>query len=169
MLKRYIWCVFLCLPLCAQIGDGWRALVDANDFEKARTFFANGVADDSLSEIGWFLTFTGAGPTTELENAALTILRRNPDSPASEFVLKWMMPYRECLSSWVEQAAAAVAGVNPDNPELKVLYAANARLHARYRDARPDFVAIADKAGFVTDWKITPRLGFNAVADFAKS
>jgi len=167
MLKKCV-CLLLCLPVCAQNGEGWRTLVDANDFEKARSFFANGLGDDSLAEIGWFLTFTGAGPTAELENAALTILRRNPESPASEFVMKWMTPYRECLSSWVEQAAAAVAGHNPDNPELKVLYAANARLHARYRDTRPDFVAIARKAGFVTDWKITPRYGFNAVADFAK-
>ncbi|MDJ0836893.1 MAG: hypothetical protein QNK37_10280 [Acidobacteriota bacterium] len=154
-------------PLWAQVSEGWQALV-YNDYEAARDAFAGADQNDTLAQIGWFLTYTGRGPTAELEDAGLTILRRDPTSGASEFVLKWMLPFRECLSSWVEQSTALCDGKTPNNPELKYLYATDARMRARYRTETPDFAGITSKAGFITQWLISPRYGAYPIADWSR-
>jgi len=165
MKTRFLLITLFCTPLLAQVDLGWRHLA-ANRYEEARTAFA--ASDETNAQIGWFLTHTGRGPTPELAEAGLTILRKDPASEASEFVLKWMMPLRECLPSWVEQAGALCEGVETTNPELRNVYGSNARLRARYRAARPDFPAITRASGVITDWKVSPIYGAYPLAEYRR-
>ncbi len=155
-------------PLAAQMDKAWREMADANRYPQARVLYEQ-AGDDPLARIGWFLTFSGEGPTTALQEAALTILGQDPDGPAAEFVLNWIEPFEECMPDWIERAGALTQGRNPDNPELKALVANHLRLRARQRSERPDFTAQANAAGFVTHWKVSERFGAYPIPAFDRS
>ncbi|CAM2067546.1 hypothetical protein SCOR_19345 [Sulfidibacter corallicola] len=158
-------------PLWAQAdGDverGWHLLADKNDMTGARGAFKPGKErGETLASIGWFLSFTGNGPTQELEDAALSVMRANPGGNASEFVLKWMSENRDCLPTWGAEAAALFDENVVTNPELMAHYANMRRFSSRAQKARPPFAQIAGEAAFITDWKISNRFGHYPIPAF---
>lgn len=162
-----LWALFA-LPLFAQLDPGWTLMVENNDYEGARTTFERVPAQDTLAQIGWFLSFSGNGPTRELREAALTVLRRDADSGAAEFVLKWMDRFEDCLVGWHEAIAPLLRG-NPTNPELKWLYAGHRRVLVRRDREPPRFRAVAREFGFVVDWKISARFGVSPIPSFERN
>ncbi len=165
--------LFLAMTLPATAADldaAWRKLAHDNDQEAARALFAEGrTPDDHQAAIGWFLTFSGQGPTEALNRAALTILREDPTSPAAEWVLKWMSQYRECLPNWGNDVAAIIAAAEPTNPELKVRYANMARFASRNEKEEPAFGEIARRAAFIADWKVSEKFGNYPIPAFDKT
>lgn len=160
MKTRILVCLWFFVPLMAQVDEGWRHLAVTHDMEAARTAFESVVDEgDALAEIGWFLTHTGDGPTESMQDAALRVIARNPDSPAAEFVMKWMHDYRECLGSWTENFGRLLADAEITNPELKVIYANTLRALARQKEDVPDLGGLSRKAGFATSWRLSERFG----------
>ena len=166
-MKAFLLCLLIALPLSASFDEAWQDLA-ANRFEPAREKFARLMKDDQLARIGWFLSFSFNGPTAELEEAGLAILRQDPESEAAEFVLKWMDQYRECRNNWVTGATAILEGHQPANPELMVSYATLFRAREKYDTGQPHFFKIASQAGFVTSWKISERFGAYPIPAFEK-
>ncbi|CAM2007813.1 tetratricopeptide repeat protein [Acanthopleuribacter pedis] len=160
----------LAAPLAAaDLEAAWNKLAKDNDPEAARVLFAEGrKAGDHQFAIGWFLTFSGQGPTEELNRAALTILREDPTSPAAEWVLKWMSQYRDCLPNWGNDVAQIIADARPGNAELMVRYANMNRFASRNRKEEPAFGAIAQRAAFLTEWKISENFGNYPIPAFDK-
>jgi len=158
--KKYAFLiVLLSLSLFASSDRAWTELLRFNRYDQARAQFEKEGLNDDLTRIGWFLTFTGNGPDEGMRQAGLRILREHPESASAEFVLKWIEPYRECLDNWLSHATAAMAGRNPENPELKILYSNYLRLHARFDTEAPDFTAISTNAGYITSWRFSQRFG----------
>ncbi len=151
--------VFLSIPLMASSDRAWSELLRFNRFEEARTLFESEGLNDDLTRIGWFLTFSGNGPNEALHQAALRIMKDYPESGSAEFVLKWVEPFRECFSDWVKEATDAMAGRQPENPELKILYSNYLRLQARFSEEVPDFTGISQDAGYITNWLFSERFG----------
>lgn len=162
--------LFLILPATAQVDNGWE-LLTSNKHEEARAPFqaAFDGEDADIAMIGWFLTHVGRGSGPELEEAALNVLRRAPDSGAAEFVLKWMMPMVECLPGFTEGTGAIYEDLTPNNPEVRYMIASVERARARNRVEKPDFAAITNRAGVVTDYLISPIYGAYPSADWARS
>lgn len=154
-----ILCLWTCLPLAAGLDEGWQLLADQQDREGARTAFRAEWDSGSLAKIGWFLTFTGDGPTQALEDAAVDVLTAAPDSGAAEFVLKWMDPFRECFPNFESRVADLMTGLDTGNPELLTLIGTYERAQARRNPDTPDFPGIAKRAGFLTQWRISKRFG----------
>lgn len=158
--------LLLQFPLWAQLDEGWRQLAD-NNFEAARQAFETAQVDeDPLADIGWFLTHLQDGPTEALQDAALKVISRNPNSPASEFVMKWMYEKRQCMGGWVENVTRIIGDTQPQNPELKILYANTRRARARQREAVPEQESMSQGAGFATAWRISESFGAYAIPAF---
>jgi len=155
-------------PLRADLGEAWRELAEYDNRPRARELFAR-IEGDPLADIGWFLTFTGEGPTIALRDAALTILEKDPEGPAAEFILKWVEPFEDCLPEWIDRAGALMEGRNPANPELKALFVNHLRLLARQRSESPAFIEQANEAGFITAWKLSERFGSYPIPAFEKA
>jgi len=154
-----------------QLEDGWSELAQ-NRFLPARALFGQAIytqSDPNLARIGWFLTFTGKGPTVDLANAALTILRDAPNSPSAEFVLDWMKPMKEHFETWVEDVGPSLIEGNPSNPELKVLYANILRQLATYQGDRKLYQEALDRSGFITHWRFSELFGGYPIPDFKKT
>ena len=169
MKTRMLICLWLFLPLMAQVEDGWQQLAAENNLTAARVSFETAMeGGDPLAEIGWFLTFTSEGPTEAMQDAALRIIARDPDSPASEFVMKWVHDYRECLGSWTGNFERLLTGAEITNPELKVLYANTLRALSRQKEEVPKMGELSREAGFATAWRISERFGAFPIPAFDK-
>ncbi len=165
MKRMLLTLLFGALPLFASDAAGWQSLT-ANQFDQAREQFARERDTDTLAEIGWFLTFTGNGPTKDLRDAGLEILSRDPNSGASEFVLKWFESFRECVDDWSDKVAEIYQDQHLTNPEVMV-YVANCRRDSgRQGDVPPQFERIAGEAGFIVNYKISARFGAYAIPAF---
>lgn len=160
--------LFGALPLLAADPAGWQSLAN-NQFDQAREQFATDMERDTLAEIGWFLTFTGNGPTRELRDAGLTVLRRDPNSGASEFVLKWFESFRECINDWSDQIQIIYQGQTITNPEILVYVSNCLRETNRQSEGPPEFERIARDAGFFVDYKISERFGAYPIPAFERA
>jgi len=163
---------FLVLPLWAQLDTGWRNLTETHDLAAARASFeaaknSQDEVDAALAEIGWFLTHTADGPGEAIMKAGTEVIAKNPDSLASEFVLKWLYDDRQCLDGWVSAVSGLVDGKTITNPELKILYANMLRADSRHQEELPDLGTYSRWAGFATAWEISENFGAFPLPAFA--
>lgn len=165
-MRLLLLCLFLS-PLYAQVDLGWQQLVDDNDYQGARQTFATAAENgETGARIGWFLTFTGNGPTPELAQAAAKVLAESTEPGEVEFVMKWMNDLRACLPEWPLTAGPMIENQAPAGPEQAVLRAEMLRLLQRSGEERPRFKETSRQAGFLVDWKVSERFGAYPIPAF---
>lgn len=151
--------------------EAWEELAH-NRVLPARALFEHAMstdADPTLARIGWFLTFTGNGPTDELAQAANQILKWDAHDPACEFVMAWMKPLRDHQPQWARDAAQFMTDVAPANPELRIHYSNHMRHIASLDGDRALFDQALRMSSYLTQWRFAPRYGHNPIPDFARA
>lgn len=172
-MKKLSSCLFIAVSfVCrAQVADGWDELTQ-NRFSSARALFEHAMVleeDPNLARIGWFLTFTGQGPTPELVDAALSIVKQDPGAVSAEFVLEWMKPLKEQFDSWVEDVSGVLMQQPAKNPEIMIQQAHLLRQWATYRGDRALYQEALDRSQFVTQWRYSELFGGYPIPDFRRT
>ncbi|PIE02798.1 MAG: hypothetical protein CSA81_05630 [Acidobacteria bacterium] len=153
----------------------WEAMAKENQMLASRLQYEVTLKENpqnDLANIGWFLTFTGQGPTVELLEAMKTVLGRVPEgAPAAEFVLVWMQAVREYIPDFEESIAEYL--LSPvdhriDNGSYLILKNQHLRQLAKLRGDESLYERAISEAQTLNKWLFAPRVGQYAIPDFHK-
>ncbi len=168
MLRSLILLLASCFSLANNLDEAWSELIN-NRPQSARALFEQAMVldkDPSLAKIGWFLTYTGNGPTDELAEAALKILRDDPLDPAVELVMAWMKPMRSFHPTWATDARPLIEDSQPENPELRIHFSNHLRHIASLEGDRQLFEKALAMSSYLNQWRFSRRFGSYPIPDF---
>ncbi|MCB1042863.1 MAG: hypothetical protein KDC35_07985 [Acidobacteria bacterium] len=169
MRKILLTLCFSCLAFASD--EAWTELAN-NRFQTARALYEQEMVlaeHPTLAKIGWFLTFTPQGPGDELTRAAMTILEKDPQDPACEFVMVWMKSQRDQNPQWDMEAGQLLSTVQPTSPELRIHYSNHLRHIASRQGNRDMFQQALEQSSYLTQWRFASRFGANPIPDYDRS
>lgn len=171
-----IFLIFSSSLLTQPSDQAWDLLVHKNQYLASRLAYEDLLSTDpanSYNNIGWFLTFTGKGPTADLLMACETVLERvPPGSPAAEFVLIWMQPMRAYLPRLEETLSSFVLAELP--PQLRAggfsIIKSNYMMRlAKQRGDEKLYERARNESFTLKKWLFAPITGQYPIPDFHKT
>jgi len=155
--------------------EAWDLLARDHQSAQARLHYSDILKEDpadQLAWIGWFLTFSGQGPTVELHNACQKVLKETPPgSPATEFVLIWMQAHRNYFAGFEESISNSLLQPLPADQTVGTFAILKANYLMRLAKTRGDeqlYSRAQNEGRTINRWLFSKRFGQYPIPDFYK-